>query len=153
MNPRYKQILEARKSQAPTYKVKSPSGMEWEMRRVNAQSYILAGKLPLAVAQKVAATLEDGESSEAAFAELTSSEQADAVKFMQTLVKESVVHPKIVQEATTDDEIDEILEEDFAFLLREAMGGERAESLANFRGGQVAVPVSGHNGKKRRKAA
>jgi hypothetical protein len=147
---RYREILQKRRD-AETYKKTNPAtGMEWTLCRVNAQRYVLAGKLPLSIVEKVARSLENA-SPEQAFTDLSPEDQTEAMKFMQFLVREVAVSPKIVKEATGPDEVDEILEEDFAFLLREAMGGDRAEALSNFPEGQNAV--AGDNRKKRGTAA
>jgi hypothetical protein len=147
---RYREILQKRRD-AETYTKTNPAtGMEWTLRRVNAQRFVLAGKLPLSIVEKVAKSL-DNASPEQAFSDLSPDDQSEAIKFMQFLVKEVAVNPKIVKEATEPDEVDEILEEDFAFLLREAMGGDRAEALGNFPEGKNAV--AGDSRKKRRTAA
>lgn len=147
---RYREILASRRS---TYKATSPSGMEWELRQVQVQDYFLANQLPFQVAQKVAEKVGGGMSEAEALASLPNSEQMEWLVFLQKLVRDAVVSPRIVEHAKAPDEIDFVLQEDFEFLAGLVMGGEAARAAATFRGGSGPRAVGGADGKKRRAKA
>ncbi len=151
---RYRELVAARKAADETYKVTGPSGFEFTLRRISVPAYIAIGKLPLSISAKIAEVVEGKSDTEAAFASLSMSEQFEALRFIQFLVREAVVNPKIVQEAKNEDEIDELLPEDFAFLVNEIAGGEEAERLGNFRNRKTGpVPVARARRKGIRKAS
>jgi hypothetical protein len=145
---RYKEILAARRV---SYKAISPSGMEWELREVRPKDYFLGNQLPFMVAQKVAEAIQkDGVTEEQAMSALPMNEQQAWLSFLQKLVMDAVISPKIVDEAKADDEIDFVLEEDFQWLIGQIMGGDAAIAAANFRRESGSTLVAGIDSKKRR---
>lgn len=144
---KYRAILASRR---PTYRVTSPSGMEWELREVNVQDYFLANQLPFQIAQKVAEKVAEGVDERSALESLPSKEQMEWVLFVQKLVRDAVASPRIVELATKEDEIDFVLQEDFEFLASHVMGGDAAKAAANFRRGSGPAPVGRIDRKKRR---
>lgn len=133
---RYRELLAERQTAEPTYDVVSPSGATWTMRRISVPTYVATGKLPLSVAVKIAEMTQGGTDADEVLGKLSIKEQFETLRFMQYLLQQAVVDPKIVAEATNDDEIDAVLPEDFAFLINEIAGGAEAERLGNFRHGQ-----------------
>jgi hypothetical protein len=144
---RYRDILASRR---PTYTITSPSGMEWELREVSVQDYVLANQLPFQIASKVAQLVKAGASEGAALESLPAEEQLEWLLFVQKLVKDSVISPKIVEHATKPDEIDFVLQEDFEFLAAEVLGGDAVSRTASFRRGSRPSAVDSTNSKKRR---
>lgn len=147
---RYRALLASRR---PTYEVTSPSGMEWTLRRVSPQDYFLANQMPFQVAQKVAEAAAKGQSEGDAMRSLTSREQMEWLVFIQKLVRDAVVSPRIVDVAREADEIDFVLEEDFEFLAAEVMGGDAAKAAATFRRGPRQDALGRAHGEKRRRKA
>lgn len=144
---RYREILASRR---PTYEVTSPSGMQWTLREVSVQDYFLANQLPFQIAQKVAENVLGGMDERQALEELPRDEQLEWLLFVQKLVREAVILPKIVELAQAEDEIDFVLQEDFEFLAAHVMGGEAAKAAANFRARPKPHAVGGTHGKKQR---
>lgn len=144
---RYREILASRRA---THKVTSPSGMEWTLREVNVQDYFLANQLPFMVAQKVAEQVSEGATEREALESLPQREQMEWILFVQKLVRDAVVSPRIVELATKEDEIDFVLQEDFEYLAAWVMGGEAAKAAATFRARPRQDAVGVADGKKQR---
>lgn len=95
--------------------------------------------------------MELGASEAEALSDLSKSDQLEWLLFLQKLVKDSLVNPRLVEFAQADDEVDFILQEDFEFLIAQVMGGEAAKVAGNFRGEAGANAMASIDGKKRRR--
>jgi hypothetical protein len=148
---RYKEILAARRI---SYRAISPSGMEWELREISPRDYFLGNQLPFMVAQKVAEAIQkQGLSEIEAMAALPTNEQSAWISFLQKMVMEAVISPKIVDEVQGPNEIDFVLQEDFDWLIGQIMGGDAALAAANFRRESGSAALGSSDGKKRRNKA
>jgi hypothetical protein len=114
----------------------SPSGMTWILRRVPLMEHLFNGQLPLSIAAKMAAAkagtkMDDTE----AFASLSFEEQAKSIELTTSRIRYCCVSPRIVDVPVAGDEIapNEILPEDFPFLIHWINGGDQADGLEHFR--------------------
>lgn len=119
------------------------SGIEFELRRIDLQPYIRSGRLPDSLLRRGAAgwqkLLDRTQSGDTE--SLTERDQKDALEtviFMREVVQESCVNPKLVINATEDDELDpkDLSGEDFAFIFQWATHQEKGgqvEGLGKFR--------------------
>ena len=125
-------------------RVMLPSGIEFELKRVDLQVYIRAGRLPdsllrrgIAGWERLAKLAADNPEE---ISERDARDAMETVIFMREVVTEACVNPRLVIGATEADELDpaDLTEEDFNFIFAWATGqietqGGPAESLAKFR--------------------
>ncbi len=119
-----------------------PSGAEFLLRKVSLQTYLRNGRLPEALFQKIFDKwkiidnlAEDSLGTEIA-KDLSEDEVSKMLLFQADVVKSVCVEPKLVVDATNDDELDpnDLTEEDFNFIFSWAVkGGEQAQALGKFR--------------------
>jgi hypothetical protein len=111
-----------------------PSGMDWQIRRLDADFYTAAGTMPMHLANKVKGA--DGEPNPAAVANLTQEEHDRLMELSWKSLFYGCVSPRIVITATEPDHIaiDDVLMGDFQFLTEALLkGGKEAERLYTFR--------------------
>jgi hypothetical protein len=157
---KYRAIRNSRRAKIETVSVKSPSGMVWQLRRVPFQLFISNGVLPLSIVEKLSkamskAMAKGGGVSPETLPNLDESEALKMIGFIQKLIKEICVSPRIVANPQAEDEIapEELLEEDFNFLVKWGMsGGSDADALDGFRLRPGQDALVGADGKKRRRA-
>lgn len=139
----YKKLTQA-KQKSELLNVELPSGAVFICRRPPVQQWILAGRLPENLASKLTDAAK--ESADSALKELKPDELMKALMFGRDLIVHSVIEPKIALEPKTENEIapEDILPEDFEFLLNWVMsGGEAAKSLEPFRPERLGDSPSG----------
>lgn len=132
----YKKLASAKRAEA--VKVELPSGGTWKMRELPIQQFMLAGKLPTALATRMAeiAANKDGDKGESILATLSPDELVAIMLFARDALVFCAVEPRISTTPTGDDEIgpEDILPEDFEFLTNWVLtGGKTGESLNTFR--------------------
>lgn len=118
--------------------VLTPSGDVWKMRLPPIQQFIMAGKLPASLANKMALAANKGGSKEEILESLETEDILKNLEFCRDVLMYCAVEPRIVANADPDSETEiapeEIDPEDFEFLLLWVMtGGKLGASLDNFR--------------------
>lgn len=130
---RYRRIKEERLKQTELFDFKSPSGMEWKLRRPDLPTFITSGMMPMSFAAKLVESKDGG----SGFADLDWTDQARTIEFSAKVVRYCAVEPRIVENPTGPNEIgfDEVEQDDYLAIFTWAMpagGGEAAEGLGNF---------------------
>lgn len=133
-----RQTIESKKGEL----VKLPSGIEFELMRIDVQVYVRSGRVPdsllkrgIAGWKKLAHLVETNPE------DLSEKDSQDAVGgliFMRDVVNEACLNPRLVINGEADDELDPkfLSQEDFMFIFQFAtnqLKGGPAESLSNFR--------------------
>lgn len=133
----YKKLASAKRAEAMD--VELPSGAVWKLREPPIQQFVLAGKLPSAMAAKLAKIAQennnDAAGRKAIMSSLDSDELIGALSFGRDLLLHCAVEPVISLNPTSDDQIapEDIMPEDFTFLMNWVLsGGKSGESLDNF---------------------
>lgn len=135
----YKRLASAKRVEAPLLDVELPSGCVWKLREPPIEQFVLAGKLPAALAAKMAKAAQDGGSEQAdkdLQDSLTPEDLLNNMAFGRDLLLYCAVEPRISLNPTSDDEIapEDILPDDFTFLVSWVMtGGKSGERLGTFR--------------------
>jgi hypothetical protein len=148
-----------------------PSGMIIKVQRPNVGAWIRSGRVPQTVVQAMLGAVKSGGDAKSPadamkFMKTLGQEQLfDVMKFMRDLVVETVLEPRIVENAPPDseDEISpgEIPDEDFDFIAQWAMegtidtkGGEQltGKELKDFRA-DGKLPTARKNSRKVRAKA
>ncbi len=130
-----------------------PSGAVFKVKRPPSQQWILAGRLPSSLAEKLTGIQDSsgGVDLERAQKTLSPGETIKMLEFGRDLLLYAVVEPKISIDPQGEEEIapEDILPEDFNFLYQWAMsGGEEAKVLENFREEGQRAPVAGDDGEQ-----
>jgi hypothetical protein len=137
-----------REQQSKKIELELPSGLVVGVRRPPLHMWISAGKLP---ENLVKAMLASRDPQQVASVQMTPEQFKDLFRFMRETIVATVVEPRIVVGATSDDEIDpdDVPLDDAMFIFQWAMAGgaippqQRAAQKANPAGsGVMSVDVT-----------
>lgn len=118
-----------------TYPFTSPSGMEWQLRKLNPLVFRDVGLIPNELVAKMAVLQRNGSGNAAVFEQFTNKDLARSIELNSAVVRYVCVNPRIVEVPESDDEIgfDDVITADYEAILNWATsGGGEAERLGNF---------------------
>lgn len=122
-----------------------PSGLTVAVRRPPLHMWISAGKLPENLVKAMLAQRADKNALDAA--QMTPEQFKDLFKFMREVIVATVVEPRIVENATAEDEIspDDVPLDDAMFVFQWALAGGNlpvAQKKQMISEGQVQIDAS-----------
>jgi hypothetical protein len=132
----YQELASGKRSEAT--EVTLPSGAVWKLREPPIQQWIVSGKLPSALAAKMAQAASNGgaDDPQQMLQQLTPEDLLSNLEFGRDLLLFCAVEPRITLGPTNENAIapEDILPEDFAFLMSWVLsGGVTGEGLSTFR--------------------
>lgn len=136
-----------RAQQAKRIELELPSGLVVAVRRPPLQMWIARGKMPENLVRAMLAHRNSPHAAEDAANAMTPEQFNDLFKFMRETIIATVVEPRIVENATAEDEIspDDVPLDDAMFIFQWAMAGGATPPAqkANLAGsGVMSVDVS-----------
>ena len=141
----YRELAQAKRAAEKLHDVELPSGCVWKMRTPPIEQFIAAGKLPASLAAKMASLAKktagktlDKAAEQEILKHLTPEESLANIAFGRDLLMFCAVEPEISLSPDPENENqiapEEILGEDFVFLINWVMtGGRSGASLESFR--------------------